>query len=263
MKNPNDPANAAAFYNWSRIFNKMTPVINQNQSNSFPKDVPFELISGTADQIVLAQTNAAMQESFCQANANMTAYWTPVMTGAANPKPPKTDALQAADHLNVLAFPWTNKVGSNYQLAGGSILQFTAERFAGKPLQRNCADRQSTHKNLVGVNTWYVFPAGTDMSKPAFYEAGGDAALPAPAMPTMTGGKKELNPAPALGSIKFVAKLPVNDTGCGTQGIGLGELKSNPACTQWGLFPYDNLIYDDGSVDNKTWGTYPYTPQKP
>ena len=209
----------------------MTPVIEKNQSNSYPKDLPLELVSGTADQVVLSQTNAAMQESFCSANANMTAYWTPVVTGAANTNPPATDAFQAADHLNVLAFPWTNKVGSNYQLVGGSLLQFTADRFAGKKLTNNCADRQTTHRNLAGVNTWYVFPAGTDMTKASFYEAGGEAALPAPAKPTMTDGKTALNPAPALGKIKFVAKIPVNDTGCGTQGDrypGQGEPGLHP-----------------------------------
>lgn len=82
----------------------MTPVIRAVELLP-PNDMPFELISGTADQVVLIQTNAAMQESFCDANADMTAYWTPVVTGVANPNPPKTDALQAADHLNVLAFP--------------------------------------------------------------------------------------------------------------------------------------------------------------
>ena len=31
----------------------MTPVIEQGKSNSFPKDLPLELVSGTADQVVL------------------------------------------------------------------------------------------------------------------------------------------------------------------------------------------------------------------
>ena len=263
MLDPSDPANQQSFYNWSRIFGKMTPVIDKNQSNSYPKDMPLELVSGTADQIVLSQANAAMQESFCSANANMTAFWTPVVTGVANSNPPATDSYQAADHLNVMAFPWTNKVGSDYQLSAGSLLQFAADRIAGKPLQSNCADRQTTHKNLAGVNTWYVFPAGADMTKPAFYEAGGQAALPAPAKPNMTDGTTALNPPPALGKIKFETvfgkQVPVNDTGCGTQAIGL---KANPACTQWGLYPYGQLIYDDAKV-GKTWGTYPYVPPKP
>lgn len=272
MKNPNDPANQSAFYNWGQIFNSQTPVIDQGSMNSYPKDMPTQLISGTADQVVLSQVNAAMQENFCSAGAQLSAYWTPVLTGAANTNPPVTDAYQAADHLNVLAFPWTDDVNGTKQLAGGRILQFAADRFAGKAMTPDCAKRQAVHqawapanvnplRAAVQVDTWYVFPDGTNPNAAQFYSTSGSPYLPAPT---------EANRAPALGTLDKAS------TSCYLQYRWDPNLKkpgqnqpgnyvSNPDCTQWGLYPYGKLAYDGASVSKGTWGgkDYPFMPPKP
>ncbi len=291
MKDPNAPANQSAFYNWGQIFGAQTPVIDQGQSNSYPTDLPTLLISGTADQVVLSQVNAAMQENFCSAGANLSAYWTPVVTGVANPNPPATDMFQAADHLNVLAFPWTDEVGTGTpakkQQAGGAILQFAADRFAGTKMTPDCAKRQTTHSALVpgafaNVDSWYVFPGGggaVDPNKAGFYESGGQPQLPPPANPVTDSAKGErtLNPAPNTGSVEYVKVLgqdvPRNKSGCGiymADSGGKPKWIPNPACYQWGLYPYGKLVYsDDGaSVASGTWGGkngkgYPFMPPKP
>ncbi len=283
MKNPNAPANQQAFYNWSQVFAGQTPVIEQGKDNSFPKDMPLELVSGTADQVVLSQVNAAFQESFCDGGADMTAYWTPVATGIANSPATKNTAFQAADHLNVLAFPWTDNMTGDpanpqYQLVGGSILEFADDRFSGKAVTEDCGDRQKVHKftNPLGneKDSWYVFPRldwstptkpKPNPADPKFYQTNGQVALPAPAHPTSP--KDEgINPAPALGTVDIKS---VTQTGCGFQfkvvknkyNVIIGY-DSNPECYQWGLYPYGELIYDDAEV-GKTWGSYPFTPQAP
>ena len=287
MKDPNDPANQEAFYNWSKIFAKMTPTIQQGKSNSFPKDMPLLMASGTADQIVLSQANAAFQESFCAGGADMAAYWTPVATGIANPNPQVNSAFQAADHLNVLTFPFTDDVGGKTaqpQLVGGSLLEFTNDRFTGNGLPSDCGDKQKTHsaKNPFqnDIQTWYVFPRldwgegcsvltplkckippAIDPTDEKFYLTGGDPALMMPSKPTPPGGQPTLNPPPSLGSIDINS---LSQTGCGFQfkktGSGLStKYPTNPDCVQWGLYPYNELIYSDGKVD-KTWGTYPFQP---
>lgn len=288
MKNPDAPANQQSFSNWGQIFNGQTPVSSASDNvnpkvdaNIYPKNMPTQLISGTADQVVLSQVNAAMQENFCSAGVNLAAYWTPVTTGVANPNPPATDAFQAADHLNVLAFPFANNVGTGstntYQLAGGTILQFTADRFAGKNLASNCADRQTTHTSVAFtggiVDTWYIFPKPTsgtsfDANKPGFYQTEGSPKLPNPSVATPPGGKQVTNGAPALGTVDINS---ISQTGCGftyeyDPKAPLGKRTySNPNCTQWGLYPYGELIYKGASVDGKTWGgkNYPFVPPTP
>lgn len=299
MKDPNAPANQQAFYNWGQIFNSQTPVIDQGQMNSYPKDMPTQLISGTADQVVLSQVNAAMQENFCDSGADLSAYWTPVATGVANPNPPATDAFQAADHLNVLAFPFANNMGTDanpdYQLAGGRILDFAADRFAGKDQTPDCGKTQTVHtfKNPLQTEkpSWYVFPRVTsykeycvtakicykiipqfDANAATFYETNGSPYLPTPAKPVTNspkGGDTELNPPPAPGKVTLPpagsTELPTQE-GCGFQYVqkSFVSFPENPACYQWGLYPYDKLIYPSAQV-GKSWGgkDYPFVPPKP
>lgn len=259
MLDPNDPDNQQAYQNWGVLLTAMTPTIAQGKPNSFPKDMPLILISGTADDIVISQVNAAMQESFCNAGAAMRTYWTPVATGIANPAGATSpSASQAANHLNVLSFPFADNVASGgpavAQLPAGSLLQFAADRFAGGPLTPNCADRQVQHQARAPVGkvpSWYIFPqvdfssGGFDASSPQFYETNGSPLLPLPV---------KGNPAPALGT---VVMKTLGQTGCGFQfqrkGVGYVE---NPACIQWGLWPYGTLAYPDARV-GRTWGSYP------
>lgn len=262
MQDPTDPQYQAAYLRWGRILGAVTPTMTPGQPNSYPKDLPLTLISGTADDIVISQVNAAMQESFCEAGANMRAFWTPVATGVANPADATApSAAQAANHLNVLNFPFANDVSAGgdakAQVAAGALLEFTADRFAGTPQTPNCADRQATHqaKAPVGkVPSWYVFPkvdwstGSFDPSKAEFYETGGSPLLPKPTA---------ANAAPALGTVTI--KVPPSQTGCGLQFKlkGLSYIE-NPACVQWGLWPYDEFSYPDAKA-GQTWGTYPLT----
>ena len=262
MQDPTDPKYQAAYLKWGRLLGAMTPSIKQGNPNSYPKDLPLTLISGTGDDIVISQVNAAMQESFCAGGANMRAFWTPVATGVANPPTAtKPTASQAANHLNVLNFPFANDVSASGdakpQIAAGALLEFTADRFAGATQTANCAQRQTTHeaKAPIGkVPSWYVFPkvdwdtGNFDPSKAEFYETGGSALLPKPTA---------ANASPALGTVTM--KTPPTQTGCGLQ-FKLKGLKyiENPDCVQWGLWPYGEFSYPDAKA-GQTWGTYPLT----
>ena len=263
MVDPADPANQQAYLNWGAIFAAMTPSITPGQANSYPKDLPLNLISGTADNIVISQVNAAMQESFCEGGANMRTFWTPVATGVANP-PDATEpsAAQAGNHLNVLNFPFANDVSAGSdtkaQVAAGSLLEFTSDRFTGQPQTPNCADRQTTHqaKAPIGkVPSWYVFPkvdwssGSFDPSKAEFYETGGSPLLPRPTA---------ANVAPALGTVNMKT---LGQTGCGFQfkKKNVVSYMENPDCVQWGLWPYGTFSYPDAKAGS-TWGTYPLKP---
>lgn len=262
MQDPADPKFQQAYLNWGKVFSAMTPSITPGQPNSYPTDLPLTLISGTADNIVISQVNAAMQESFCSGGAALRTFWTPVATGVANP-PTATEpsAAQAGNHLNVLNFPFANDISpsgdSQAQVAAGAMLEATYGAFGGTVPATNCAQRQATHqaKAPVGkVPSWYVFPrvdwasGGFDPSRAEFYETGGSALLPKPTA---------ANPAPALGTVDMKTYA---QTGCGYQfkkkaGI-VPSYESNPACVQWGLWPYGTFSYPDAKA-GQTWGTYP------
>lgn len=262
MQDPTDPKYQASYLKWGRVLSAMTPSITPGQPNSYPKDLPLSLISGTGDDIVISQVNAAMQESFCEGGANMRAFWTPVATGVANPATAKAPtAQQAANHLNVLNFPFANDVSpsgdAKAQIAAGALLEFTSDRFAGATQTPNCAQRQTTHqaKAPIGkVPSWYVFPkvdwdtGSFDPSKAEFYETGGSPLLPKPTA---------ANAAPALGTVTM--KVPPTQTGCGLQFKLKGfSYIENPDCIQWGLWPYGEFSYPDAKA-GQTWGTYPLT----
>ena len=271
MKDPQAPQSQAAFFNWSKIFGAQIPTIQQGLPNSFPKKLPLLLVSGNADNVVLSQANAAFQQSFCAGGANMSAAWTPVATGVVNsPTATTPSAQQAANHLNVLAFPFANDVdpgkGKQAQLVAGSLVEFTGDRFRGKTLNPDCAAVQKPHSATapVGkVDSWYVFPRLTwkgltptaDPSDPKFYETGGDPALMLPSK-----GGDAINLSPALGTVNLKS---VSQTGCGFQfmkkpGIKIGY-DTNAECTQWGMYPYGQFLYPSAGV-GKGWGNYPFQP---
>ena len=96
------------FGNWAPVFAQQTPIITSGMQNSFPQDLPFQLISGTADNIVVSQVNAAMQQSFClvdpesgQPTVPMRAYWLPSMTGLNTPPTSSFEGAIAGDVLTV------------------------------------------------------------------------------------------------------------------------------------------------------------------
>ncbi|NQU36127.1 MAG: hypothetical protein HQ526_00845 [Actinobacteria bacterium] len=78
-----DPDIAAKFPAWVVLLNQQTPTIKQGQFNSFPLNLPLQLVQPTDDFVVVAQTNAAMQETFCNAGAQMSGYWTQVANSPA------------------------------------------------------------------------------------------------------------------------------------------------------------------------------------
>ncbi len=78
-----DPVIAAKFPAWVVLLNQQTPTINPGQFNSFPLDMPLQLVQPPDDFVVVAQTNAALQETWCAAGARMNGYWTSVANSRA------------------------------------------------------------------------------------------------------------------------------------------------------------------------------------
>lgn len=280
MKDPNDPNNAQMFYNWAKIFGAQTPVVTKNQFSNdvFPKDMPLQLISGTADQVVLSQITAGFQENFCSAVDQMDVYWTPVTTGATNPNPPATDMLQAADHLNPLTFTWTNYVTfgngglltTEPELSGGALRRFVTTPGQTTSAETACAP-QTMHKvkpYTQEFDSWYVLPAllqGAD--DPKFYETKGAPQLAPPAK-----AGPGVNPPPAPGAIDKTG----TQTKCGYLFKSkIAQNQPNPDCYQWGMFPYgqgnkEAFLYqsNDNALNSKTWAgkngnLYPYIPKNP
>ena len=245
----------ADFLAWGKILGGMTPTIQQGQPNSFPKDMPLQLISGQGDDIVGSQINAAMQESFCKGGAQMNTYWTPVATGAVNATGATAPGmLQVATHLNPLNFPWANDIGAKKVISAGSLIGFAQDRIADRAVDRNCGTPQTTHTTTTpgkDVDSWYVFPKleGTKL-KPEnakFYETGGQPYL----MPPSSG-----NASPALGTVDMSGLTP-SQTGCGFQYVYKSlKYSSNPDCVQWGLWPWGKWVYPTAGP-GKGWGKYP------
>ena len=95
-----NPADNAA---WVQIVAEQTPPV-------LPADMPILLIQGTADEVVLASTNALFQTSWCAQGANLSALW-----------------LGGVDHNHVAI------------IGGPSMVEWAAARFAGEPTRPNCS----------------------------------------------------------------------------------------------------------------------------
>lgn len=95
-----NPMDTAA---WSTIAAQQTPPMP-------PAGVPMFLAQGTADEVVLANTNALLQTSWCAAGVDMQTLW-----------------LGGVDHDKVAA------------VAGPAMVEWAADRFARAPTQPNCA----------------------------------------------------------------------------------------------------------------------------
>jgi hypothetical protein len=74
-----------------------------------PASMPLFIAQGTADEIVLAWPNAALQERWCATGSDLTMLW---MGGVGH--------MQAAI------------------AAGPTVTEWVAQRFAGEPTSRNC-----------------------------------------------------------------------------------------------------------------------------
>lgn len=96
LQDPADPKYTPSYAAWAPLFGQQTPIPtydpNKPDQNSFPRDLPFLLLSGTADNIVVSQINAAMQQAFCLMDdasgkpvVPFRASWSPTMTGLNTP----------------------------------------------------------------------------------------------------------------------------------------------------------------------------------
>lgn len=90
---------------WAQVLIDQTPP-------PYSAELPLMLVQGTADQIVLAGTNANLQESWCAAGSTINALW-----------------LEGVDHLNVA------------DMAGPAVAGWIADRFAGLTAPNTCSVR--------------------------------------------------------------------------------------------------------------------------
>lgn len=151
------------FMAWAPVFGQQTPIITEGMQNSFPQDMPFQLISGTADNIVVSQINAAMQQSFClvdpdsgQPKVPMRAFWLPSMTGINTPPVSTFTGSISGDVLTVT------------QLTGGRGSQYAKQIIGALPsgtqLPLNNVNNVRVGDQLVG---W-----GADAANPTKAPAG-------------------------------------------------------------------------------------------
>ena len=88
---------------WVQIVTEQTPPV-------LPPDIPVLLVQGTADEVVLAPTNALFQNSWCAQGANLSALW-----------------LGGVDHAHAAI------------IGGPTMVQWAASRFDGEPQIPNCS----------------------------------------------------------------------------------------------------------------------------
>lgn len=88
---------------WAQALKDQTPP-------PYPSALPLMLIQGTADQIVLAEPNATLQEAWCKAGSTIHAIW-----------------LGGVDHMKIA------------DMAGPSVAAWFADRFAGQAVPNSCS----------------------------------------------------------------------------------------------------------------------------
>lgn len=289
---PNVGRNIDKYLRWGFVFFGQTPIIQQGHANSYPKDLPLNLIAAQGDSTVLAQQLAALQQGFCKAGAKVSAYWTPVLSGLL---PGLAESMgfgsaigQTATHTTVLGWPFGNNgkafgETNNGMLSAGSALSFTDGRFAGQPWTSDCGQTlQKTAQNTIyglgtatpgtpaSVDSWYsnscvpLFMCGVGGLTPQSW-------LGSPGLaPPVVGGDGGPNPAPAGANVEFVGKLPfgvtdIKGTGCvNSWGSATdyhllsSDTPENPACTKYGLYPWNYYMYYTIDKAKGSWGTYPY-----
>ncbi len=290
---PNVGRNIDKYLRWGFVFFGQTPIIEQGHVNSFPKDLPLNLIAAQGDSTVLAQQLAALQQGFCKAGAKVTAYWTPVISGMLPGLAGNFGAGgmigQSATHTTVLGWPFGNNGTAfgetkNGMLAAGSAMSFADERFAKQPLITDCGDtlQKTTQNTIYGL--WTPNP-GTPASVESWYSnscvpllmCGGEGLTPQSWLgskalaPPVVGGDGGPNPAPAGATVEIIgdlSKYEVSDiegTGCVNSWGSDTDYKltssatpENPACTKYGLFPWNYYMYYTIDKAKGWWGNYPY-----
>lgn len=251
-----DPTIAAKFPAWVVLLNQQTPTIVQGQFNSFPLDMPLQLVQPTDDFVVVAQTNAALQETWCAAGAKMSGYWTSV---ANSPAVLKVASVQVGD-LSALGVAAGHGTPLSWIIAPVSDETITVPTYNGK-------------NSVMGWQKAINF-----MKAPAATVATPDCTATKPA-----------EAVPSLGTFDVgTGLLPAGDTkpGClNANNVNLPysmprPVAGNPAPTtgdqtnpqrcngkyKYGLWPYGELIYGKagytGSASPPTgryrWGLYPF-----
>lgn len=247
-----DPEIAAKFPAWVVLLNQQTPTIVQGQFNSFPLTMPLQLVQPTDDFVVVAQTNAAMQETWCAAGAKMNGYWTSV---ANSPAILKFGGVQLGDlsALGVAAghgtpLSWiiapvsdeTIKIptynGRNSVMGWQKAITFM-QNPSGDTASPDC----SATKPATAVPSLGTFDVGTILAPVEGCRNNQNSNLPF-SMPRPTAG----NPKPTVGD-------QTNPSRCNGQ-------------YPYGLWPYETFIYGKagytGSGTPTTgryrWGKYPF-----
>ena len=105
-------------------------------SELLPRDMPFLLISGTADNIVVSQINAAMQQAFCIMDEStgrpvvpFRASWSPTMTGLNTP--PAVSFNGSSQGNTLIVDSLTGGTGAPYT----KLLKSVAPGSASQPFQ--------------------------------------------------------------------------------------------------------------------------------
>ncbi len=103
LEGPFFGSNPLANPHWVMIAKQQTPPMP-------PRGMPMFMSEGTKDEVVLAGTNARMQQVWCAAGVDMTADW-----------------LGDVGHMAVA------------NASGPAFVEWAADRFAGKPNRPNCS----------------------------------------------------------------------------------------------------------------------------
>lgn len=230
-----DPTSAQSEYAaWEQVFAQQSPASMSGLQNSFPTDLPFLLVSGTADNVVVAQINAAMQQSFCgvrngQPTRPMRAFWDPVLPGVLTPA--KSRFAGGIDGTTLTVTQLTGGPGAPYTKVAGANVGTTV------PINNTGGTRIGD--SLTKVGDTVIDPAPTivainyDPSAPTV-TLSSEVAVPAGAVLTFASSA----PGPlAVGTVvnwlpKTPSALPASATisalGTGTGGVGTYLLSSAP-----------------------------------
>lgn len=245
-----DPAVAAKFPAWVVLLNQQTPTIVQGQINSFPLTMPLLLVQPTDDFVVVAQTNAAMQETWCRAGANMSGYWASV---ANSPAILKIATVTVGD-LSSLGVAAGHGTPLSWIIAGISDSTIKVPTYTGKNSVMGWQRAQAFLKDRTDD-----LPLTPDC-------AATKAAVAVPSLGTFDTGTV-LNPCnSALSSnVPFSMPRPVAGNVAPTVGSQDRAQKCDGGFA-YGLWPYGGFIYgkagytgvDPVPAGQYRWGLYPY-----
>lgn len=230
-----DPATAPTEYAaWADILAQQTPVSEPGLVNSYPTDLPFLLLSGTADNVVVAQLNAAMQQSFCavrdgQTGRPMRAFWDPVLPGVLTP--PLSSFVGGVDGTTLTVTQLSGGAGANYVK--------TSTGTSGTNVPLNNVSGTHVGDSLIQVGATALDPAPTIVAidyNPAAPSVtlNVEVAVPpaavltfAPSKPGPLGAGTVIHWLPPAGDQPVAATIAA--LGTGTGGVGTYILESAPA----------------------------------